>query len=43
MLAAIPLAQWLVAIFAVRAIRQAMEFYLAARISAIGLVVYLPR
>jgi hypothetical protein len=37
-LAAIPLIQWIVAIFAVRAIRQAMEFYLVAWISVIGLV-----
>lgn len=37
-LAAIPLAQWIVALFAVRAIRQTMEFYLVAWISSIGLV-----
>ena len=37
-LAAIPLAQWIVAVFAVRAIRQAMEFYLVAWISSIGLI-----
>jgi hypothetical protein len=37
-LAAIPLAQWLAAMFAVRAIRQTMEFYLVAWISSIGLV-----
>jgi hypothetical protein len=37
-LAAIPLAQWTAAVFAVRAIRQTMEFYLVAWISGIGLI-----
>ena len=37
-LAVVPLTQWIVAIFAVRAIRQAMEFYLVAWISVIGLI-----
>jgi hypothetical protein len=37
-LPAIPLTQWIVALFAIRAIRQAMEFYLVAWISVIGLI-----
>ena len=40
-LAAIPLTQWAVAMVAVRAIRQAMAFYLVAWISVIGLIAWI--